>query len=262
MKINANGINIHYTVQGEGPWVVLSHSLACDSRMWENEVRALSKRYKVLALDTRGHGGSDAPAGEYSLDTLAADVKAVFDALGVKDAHWIGLSMGGIIAQVAALNYPGLFKSLVLADTTSAYPPAGAQLWKDRIATVSSKGIGVIVQGTLERWFTEPFRKANPQMMDQVGSWIAATPDNGYCGCAYALSTLNATPRLAEIKVPTLVIVGAQDGGTPPAMARIIHAGIAGSELVEIPSAAHLSNMEQPQAFLAAVENFYRRIGV
>jgi 3-oxoadipate enol-lactonase len=94
-----------------------------------------------------------------------------------------------------------------------------------------------------------------------VGSWIAGTPANGYCGCAHALSTLNATPRLAEIKVPTLVIVGAQDGGTPPAMARIIHEGIAGSELVEIPDAAHLSNMEQPQMFLAAVENFYRRIG-
>ena len=190
MKINANGINIHYTVQGEGPWVVMSHSLACDSRMWEAEIAALSKNYKVLAIDTRGHGGSEAPGGEYSLDTLAADVKGVFDALGVKDAHWIGLSMGGIIAQVAALNYPGIFKSMVLADTTSGYPPAATQTWKDRIAMVREKGIGVIVQGTLDRWFTEPFRKANPQVMDKVGAWIAGTPANGYCGCAHALSTL------------------------------------------------------------------------
>jgi 3-oxoadipate enol-lactonase len=261
MKTNANGINIQYTIEGEGPWVVMSHSLACDSRMWQAEAKALARRYKVLCIDTRGHGGSDAPAGEYTLDTLADDVKALFDKLGVKDAHWIGLSMGGIIAQVAALKYPGIFKSMVLADTTSGYPPAGVQGWKDRIATVREKGMGPMVQGTLERWFTEPFRKANPQVTDMVGSWIAGTPPQGYCGCAHALSTLNSTPRLGEIKVPTLVICGEQDGGTPPAMAKIIHEGIAGSELVIIPNAAHLSNMEQPQAFLGSVENFYRRIG-
>jgi len=262
MKVHANGIQINYTVQGEGPWLVLSHSLACDSRMWEAEVAALSRRFKVLNVDTRGHGGSDAPPGDYTLDMLAADTKALFDALGVKDAHWIGLSMGGIIAQVCALNYPGMFKSMVLADTTSGYPPAAAAVWDERIATVRAKGMSAIVPGTLERWFTEPFRRAHPEVADKVGGWIAATPVNGYCGCGKALPTLNATPRLGEIKVPTLVICGEEDSGTPPAMARAIHAGIAGSELVMIPQAAHLSNMEQPAAFLAAVEKFYKRIGV
>ena len=261
MKVSANGIQINYTVQGEGPWVVLSHSLACDSRMWENEIKALSKRYKVVGLDTRGHGGSDAPDGPYTLDMLAADTKGVFDALGIKNPHWIGLSMGGIIAQVVELNYPGTFKSMVLADTTSGYPAAAVGMWADRVKLVREKGVGAIVQGTLERWFTEPYRKAHPEVIDKVGSWIAATPANGFCGCGAALPTLAATPRLGEIKTPTLVICGEQDMGTPPAMAQTLHAGIAGSELVMIPNAAHLSNMEQPAAFLAAVEKFYARIG-
>ena len=262
MKVNANGIQINYTVTGEGPWLALSHSLACDSRMWEAEVKALSKRFKVLCIDTRGHGGTDAPDGDYTLDMLAADTKALFDALGVKDPHWIGLSMGGIIAQVVELNYPGTFKSMVLADTSSGYGPAAATAWGERIAAVRAKGIAAIVPGTLERWFTEPFRKAHPEVMDKVGGWIAQTPVNGYCGCGAALPKLDATPRLGEIKVPTLVICGEQDMGTPPAMARIIHEGIKGSELVMIPEAAHLSNMEQPAKFLAAVEGFHRRIGV
>lgn len=261
MKVNVNGININYTVQGEGPWVVMSHSLACDSRMWENEVKALSKRYKVLTLDTRGHGGTDAPAGDYTLDQLADDIKGAFDALGVKDAHWIGLSMGGIIAQVAALKYPGIFKSMVLADTTSGYAPNAAATWAERVANVRAKGINAIVQGTLERWFTEPFRKAHPEVVDKVGGWIAQTPANGFCGCAAALPKINTTARLKEIKVPVLVICGEQDGGTPPAMAHAIHDNLPGSELVMIPEAAHLSNMEQPAAFLAAIEKFYQRIG-
>ncbi|HEX4330234.1 MAG TPA: alpha/beta fold hydrolase [Burkholderiales bacterium] len=261
MKVNVNGININYSVQGEGPWVVMSHSLACDSRMWENEIKALSKRYKVLALDTRGHGGTDAPAGDYTLDTLADDIKGAFDALGVKDPHWIGLSMGGIIAQFAALKYPGIFKSMVLADTTSGYAPNAAALWAERIANVRAKGVGAIVQGTLERWFTEPFRKSHPEVIDKVGGWIAQTPANGFCGCAAALPTINVTARLQELKVPTLVICGEQDMGTPPAMAQAIHQNLPGAELVMIPNAAHLSNMEQPAAFLAAVEKFYSRIG-
>jgi 3-oxoadipate enol-lactonase len=262
MKASANGIEIHYTVQGSGPWLVMSHSLACDSRMWEAEAKALSARFKVLCVDTRGHGGTSAPAGDYTLDLLAADTKALFDVLGVKKPHWIGLSMGGMIAQIVELNYPGTFASMVLADTSSGYGAAAAAAWDERIAAVRAKGIGAIVQGTLERWFTEPFRKSHPEVVDKVGGWIAQTPVNGYCGCGKALPKLNATPRLGEIKVPTLVICGEQDMGTPPAMAQVIHAGIQDSELVLIPQAAHLSNMEQPAQFLGAVEKFYRRIGV
>jgi 3-oxoadipate enol-lactonase len=248
MKASINGIDIHYTIEGEGPWVVMSHSLACDSRMWEPQIKALSKKYKVLAIDTRGHGGSSAPAGDYTLDMLADDVKGLFDQLGVKDANWIGLSMGGIIGQATALKYPGIFKSMVLADTTSGYSPEGVKMWSERVTNVRAKGVGIVVQGTLERWFTEPYRNAHPDVIATVG--------------ASALATTATTARLGEIKTPTLVICGEQDGGTPPSMAKIIHEGIKGSEYVLLPEAAHLSNMEQPEKFTAAVEAFYKRIGV
>src|SRR5262245_62468255 len=128
MKTRANGIDIHYTIDGAGgPWLTMSHSLACDSRMWEEQVAVLSKRFKVLRFDTRGHGQSDAPKDEYTLDLLADDAAAVLAAAGVKEAHWIGISMGAMIGQTLALKKPALLQSLVLADTTSRNPP---EVWR------------------------------------------------------------------------------------------------------------------------------------
>ncbi|MGH8619138.1 MAG: 3-oxoadipate enol-lactonase [Burkholderiales bacterium] len=256
MKIKTNGIDTWYDVTGTGPWLVLSHSLACNSHMWDPQMAELTQRYKVLRYDTRGHGQSGAPAGAYTLDQLADDAKALFDALGVKDPHWCGLSMGGMIGQTLALKYPGVAKSLVLADTTSRYPAEAVPLWMDRIRTAQEKGMGALVEGTLGRWFTDPYRAAHPDVMKLVGGWIAATPVDGYAGCCHALPQINVTDRLKEIKVPALVIVGEQDMGTPPAMARAIHEALPGSRLVLIPSAAHLSNMEQPAAFTKALLDF------
>ena len=256
MKIKTNGIETYYDVTGAGPWLVLSHSLACNSSMWDPQMVELAKRFKVLRYDTRGHGQSEAPAGAYTLDQLADDAQALFDALGVNDPHWCGLSMGGMIGQTLALKYPGVAKSLVLADTTSRYAPEAAAQWADRIRMAQEKGMGALVDGTLGRWFTDPYRAAHPDVMTTVGGWIAATPVAGFTGCCQALPKINCTDRLQEIKAPALVIVGEQDMGTPPAMARAIHAALPGSKLVVIPSAAHLSNMEQPAAFTKALLDF------
>jgi len=119
MKTKANGINVYYELHGKeaAPWLVLSHSLACSVRMWDEQIAAFKDRYRILAYDTRGHGASDAPAGAYSLDMLAEDAKALLDAVGVKRCHWAGLSMGGMIGQTFALKYPGVFQTLTLADT-------------------------------------------------------------------------------------------------------------------------------------------------
>jgi 3-oxoadipate enol-lactonase len=259
MKIRTNGIDTHYVVEGEGPWLVLSHSLACNLSMWDPQVQACAQKYKVLRYDTRGHGQSGAPAGAYTLEQLADDAKALFDALGIQSCHWVGLSMGGMIGQTFALKYPGVFRTMTLADTTSRYPPEAKPLWDGRIKTATEQGMEPLVQSTLERWFTEPYRKANPQVMALVGGWIRATPVTGYAGCCAALPRIDVTSRLKQIPTPTLVIVGEQDGGTPPAMARDIHQNKPGSELVIIPSAAHISNMEQPQAFNAALCGFLDR---
>ena len=261
MKIKSNGIEINYIVEGEGPWLTLSHSLACDLHMWDEEAKRLSGKYKVLRFDTRGHGKSGAPGGPYSLEMLADDLHGLFGALGVKSTHFCGLSMGGMIGQTYALKYPGMFSSIVLCDTTSRYPAEGWTLWKSRIETAETKGMEPLVAGTLERWFTEPFRKAHPDVIAKVGAMIRNTPVPGYAGCCHAIPKINVTDRLAEIRCPALVIVGKDDPGTPVAMAEEIHNAMPGSELVVIPSAAHLSNMEQPDAFNQALADFLAKPG-
>jgi len=260
VKVRANGIDLHYTVEGAGPWLVMSHSLACDSAMWDEQAALLAKRFKVVRFDTRGHGRSDAPPGAYSLDLLADDAKDLLDTLGARTVHWVGLSMGGMIGQTFALKYPGIFQSLVLADTTSYYPPELAPLWADRIKTAQAQGMEPLVEPTLGRWFTEPFRKSRPERVQPIADVIRATPVAGYVGCCSAIPKINVTARLKEITCPALVIVGEQDPGTPVAMAKTIQENLPGAELVVIPSAAHLANIEQPGAFNHALTRFYERI--
>ena len=257
MKITANGIDINYTIEGEGPWVTMSHSLACDLHMWDEEAKRLSKRYKVLRFDTRGHGKSSAPAGAYTLELLAEDLHGLLQALGVKATHYVGLSMGGMIGQTYALKYPGVFRSLALCDTSSRYPVA----LEDRIKTVETQGMEPMVAPTLVRWLTEPFRKTRPDVVEKVANTIRATPALGYIGCCHAIPKIDLTARLKEIRCPTMVIVGKDDAGTPVAMAEEIHHAMPGSKLVIIPDAGHLSNLEQPNAFNQALGDFVDSVG-
>jgi len=259
MKIKVNGINVNYEIAGSGPWVTLSHSLACSLGMWDEQMDALTAKYKVLRYDTRGHGATDAPPGPYTLEQMADDAHAMLAALGIERTHWVGLSMGGMIGQTFALKYPNVFDSLVLADTTSRYPPAAGGIWADRVKAVTDKGMAAVVDGTLARWFTEPFRQSQPAIMKRVADYIRTTPVAGYVGSCQAIPKIDLTDRLGEIRCPTLIIVGEQDAGTPVALARDIHAAMPGSELVIIPSASHLSNVEQPQAFNAALLGFLQR---
>lgn len=261
MKISANGIDINYTIEGEGPWLTMSHSLACNLHMWDEEARRLSQRYKVLRYDTRGHGKSGAPAGAYTLELLADDLHALLQALGVQSTHFVGLSMGGMIGQAYALKYPGMFRSLALCDTTSSYPAAAAGMWAERIKTVESLGMEAVVESTLARWFTEPYRKAHPETVEKVAAMIRSTPATGFVGCSHAIRQINFTARLAQIRCPALVIVGKDDPGTPVAMAEEIHQALPNSQLVVIPSAAHLSNLEQPDAFNQALSGFLDQAG-
>lgn len=256
MKIKTNGIETHYVIEGEGPWLVMSHSLACNLSMWDEQAKLLSGKFKVLRYDTRGHGASSAPPGPYTLDELADDAKALLDALGIRRAHWIGLSMGGMIAETFALKYPGVFQSMILADTTSRRPPNAEQMWGERVKLAQDKGMDALVEGTLGRWFTEPYRQARKDVMERIGQDIRTTPVAGFVGCCQAISKIDVLDRLKEIDCPALVIVGEQDHGTPPEMARQIHANLRGSTLVVIPSAAHLSNVEQPQTFNTAMTSF------
>jgi 3-oxoadipate enol-lactonase len=261
MKIRTNDIETNYTIEGEGPWLTMSHSLACNLSMWDEQAKLLAGKFKVLRYDTRGHGRSGAPPGPYTLEQLADDAKALFDALGIRCTHWIGLSMGGMIGQTFAIKYPGVFQSMVLADTSGQYPATAAPMWADRVKTVREKGMEGVREGTLGRWFTEPYRNANKAVIDRIGQGILNTPVEGFAGCCDAISKVDVLNGLKAVECPTLVIVGEQDQGTPPEMARQIQAHIRGSELVVIPSAAHISNIEQPEAFNKAVLSFLERVG-
>lgn len=261
MKLTANGITTNYTLDGPAaaPVVTLSHSLATDLTMWDPQMADLTARYRVLRYDTRGHGGSDAPAGAYTLSQLAADARALLAALGIARTHWVGLSMGGMIGQTVALEAPPLLASLSLCDTMSRVPVEARPLWSERIATAETKGMEPLVEPTIGRWFTAPFVQAQPAVVDRVRAMIRATPPAGYAGCCHAISTLDLTDRLGAIARPTLVVVGEQDQGTPVAASRVMQERIAGSELVIIPSASHLSNIEQPALFTRALVDFLAR---
>ncbi|HWQ39557.1 MAG TPA: 3-oxoadipate enol-lactonase [Burkholderiales bacterium] len=257
MKASIDGIRINYEIEGSnGPWVTFSHSLACNLRMWDEQAAMLRDRYRVLRFDTRGHGDSDAPEGAYTLDQLAADLKGLLDALGIRETHFVGLSMGGMIGMTFALKYPGVFRTLVLCDTASRIAPEAQPVWDGRIKTAREQGMEPLVQPTLERWFTEPFRKLRPDVMKRVGDMIRSTPVAGYIGCCYAIPRIDLTGKLGAVRCPVLVVVGEHDVGTPPAMSEAIHDAIPGSELVVLKNASHLSNLEQSEEFNTVLDRF------
>jgi len=260
MKLTANGIGIHYTIEGEGPVVTLSHSLGCSLSMWDDQVRALKGRYRVLRFDTRGHGQTSAPPGPYTLEQQVEDVHGLLTGLGIRETHFVGLSLGGMIGQLFALKYPEVVRSLVLCDTTSRFPADVGPVWEERIRTVEAKGMEAMVEPTLQRWFTAPFRERRPEVMDRVRAMLRATPPQGYTGCCHAIPKINTTDRLREVRCPALVIVGEEDPGTPVEMARAIYAALPSAELVILRSASHLSNMEQPEEFNRVLLGFLDKV--
>ena len=257
-SIEANGITINYKIEGSGPWVTLSHSLTCDLTMWDALAVALAPTFTVLRYDTRGHGGTSVPEGAYSFDQLTADLTGLLDTLEIARTHFVGLSMGGMIGQLFALAAPQRLERLVIANSTSRIPPEAGPLWDERIAIVRAQGCAGVVEGTLGRWFTPGFRSAQPLEAARIAKLIADTPAAGYIGCAGAIRALDITARIGAIRAPTLVIAGADDPGTPPAMSEVIASTIPGARLEIIPSASHLSCIEQPETFNRLVASFLK----
>ena len=250
MLINANGIQMNYELSGkkDAPLVILSHSLGSSLVMWNPQMKALEPQFQVLRYDIRGHGKSEVPAGPYNLELLGEDAVALLDVLEIEKVHWVGLSMGGMIGQSVALNHPKRLKSLALCDTGAVIAPEAQPIWQERIDAVSEKGVESQLEATMERWFTQSFLKQNPPMLGIIRKEFLATPAQGYIGCIEAIRKLNYLDRLSAIKIPTLVMVGEDDPGTPVAASEAIHQRIPNSRMVIIPSARHLSNVEQPEA--------------
>ncbi len=262
MLVKANGIQMNYELSGKkaSPVLMLSHSLGSSLLMWNPQMKALEAHFQVLRYDIRGHGKSEAPPGAYTLELLAEDAVALLDMLEIEKVHWVGLSMGGMIGLSVALNYPKRLRSLALCDTMAVVPQEAQPIWQERIDAVSEKGVASQLEATMERWFTPSYLKSNPHMLGIIRKEFLSTPAEGYLGCIYAIRRLNYLERLYEIRIPTLIMVGEDDPGTPVSASEAMHQRIPNSKLVIIPGARHLSNVEQSETFNAHLLAFLKSL--
>lgn len=260
MKVKANGAELAYRIEGrEGaPWLTFSNSLATNMAMWDDQVAALKDDFRILRYDKRGHGDSAAPArGDIAIETLVADLIALWDHLGIRRSHFAGLSIGGMTGFGLGLHHPDRVASLALCCTRADSPPAYNAAWPGRVAIAEKAGMAALVDSTLERWFTPGCRARDTAAMAKMGKMISSTSVTGYCGCAWALQNLPYLDRLGAIRVPTLMIGGSDDillDGT-----RDAHRRISGSLYYEIGPAGHIANVEQPALFTAGLKCWLAR---
>lgn len=249
---------LHFVKQGQGPLVVLSHALGCDLTMWDGVAAALQDRYTVLRYDHRGHGRSPAAAGAYTIDDLADDAAGLMRAHATDPVHFVGLSLGGMTAQALGARHPSLVRSLSIANSTSHYGDAARAMWQTRIDTVQAQGVAPIAEGAMQRWFTPEFRADANGGSDRVAALRAvleATAPASYAAACAAVMHIDLDAGNAHITCPTLVIGGSRDEATPPAMSQAIAQNIGGAQLRSL-DAAHLSAVEQPEAFARLLIDF------
>jgi 3-oxoadipate enol-lactonase len=244
---------IYYDLNGpeNAPVLCITHSLSWDSGMWAEQMPAvLGAGYRVLRVDMRGHGGSDPVDGDYTMDQLAQDVATVVHGLGIDKVHYIGLSIGGMIGQALAISHGLILKSMMLCDTLPATPPGAKETWAPRVIAVKkANSLTKIADGTMERWFTDAFKGRNPGRWKQIRDTIVGTTAQGFLGCAAAIQNFDFLAALPKLQVPTLVVCGADDQGTPPAGNKRIAELVPGGRYEEIADARHLPNVERADAF-------------
>jgi 3-oxoadipate enol-lactonase len=258
MRIKANGIQMNYELTGKDDEavVIFSHSLGCSLAMWDPQIDSLEPHFRILRYDTRGHGLSQASVGAYTLELLGQDAIALLDALDIDAVHWVGLSMGGMIGQYVALNHADRLRSLILCDTSAAIPEEAQPLWQERIDAARDKGMEALIEAVMERWLSPSFIGGDSVMVAQIRKQFLATSVDGYVGCSEAIRKHNCLDQLANINIPTLIVVGEDDPGTPVAASKAMHERIPNSKLIVMPSARHLSNVEQPKLFNSALLDF------
>jgi 3-oxoadipate enol-lactonase len=252
---NVNGARIHYRLDGrpEAPVLVLSNSLGADLFMWEPQLGAFTRHFRVLRYDTRGHGASEVTPGDYTLDLLGLDVVGLLDQLGIKRASFCGLSMGGLIGMWLGLRVPDRMEKLVLCNTGACI--GFADTWNARINAVRKGGLAAISNAALERWFTSAFRERAPGAVDRFKQVFLKTSPEGYVANCAAIRDADLRDEIAGIRAPTLVVTGSHDLATPPAGARFMAERIPGAKYLELDS-AHISNVEVAARFTEEVLKF------
>lgn len=251
--IRGEPFNIRIDGPEDAPALLLSNSLGTNLSMWEPQIPEWSRHFRVIRYDSRGHGQSVAGDTAFSIAQLGRDALAILDHLGIERAHWCGLSKGGMVGQWVATHARERFDRIVLANTAARMGPP--DLWNGRIRTVRSQGMAGLVQPTLERWFSAGFRESRPDIVARVSGMLETTPAIGYATCCAAIRDMDQRWAIRGIANPVLVIIGAVDPATPPAAGHLIADAIPGARRLEL-DAAHLSNLEQPEAFTRAVLDF------
>lgn len=251
-----NGITVHYTDQGnpDGATVVFSNSLGTDLRLWDQLMPLLPKSLRLIRYDTRGHGLTSAPDGDYFMGDLVADAAALLDHLKVKDCVFVGLSIGGMIAQGLAAERIELVRAMVLSNTSAKIGTTA--MWQDRMEAVRKGGIEALEAATLERWLSARWQRENPQELAGWRHMLCRTPVNGYLGCSAAISETDLFESTARLTLPTLAIAGTEDGSTPPDLVRETADLIKGSKFQLIRGAGHLPCVEQPEEYAAILTTF------
>jgi 3-oxoadipate enol-lactonase len=258
MKVQLNGVEIAYTDQGKGTPILLIHGYPLSKAMWDPQAKSLSQNFRVITLDLRGHGESEAPLWLYTMDIFADDIRALLDHLSIDQVVLAGFSMGGYIALAFYRRYKNRVKALVLADTRAqADSPEGKQGRFKAAQTAHQQGAGAIADVMIPKLLTPQSLQSRPDLVQNIRKIMTSTPVAGIVGDLMAMAERpDSVPLLSEIACPTLFLVGEQDSLTPPAEAKLMAEKIKKAQLEIIPAAGHLSNLEQPDHFNRAVRRF------
>ena len=252
-------VRLHYRIDGPADCapVVFAHSLGTDMRLWDPIMPLLPAGLRILRYDKRGHGLSTCPPAPYAMGALVSDAEKLMDMHGFKDALFVGLSIGGLIAQGLAVKRLDLIRAMVLSNTAAKI--GTKQIWDDRIADVMSGGIESLADAVMERWFAKAFL-ATPDL-ELWRNMLSRQEDAGYAGCSAAISGSDFLATTATLRLPTLGIAGSEDGSTPPDLVRETVNLIPGSQFHLIRRAGHLPCVEQPQEFARVITDFMRTTG-
>ena len=252
-------IRLHYRIDGpeDGAPVVFANSLGTDMRLWDPILSLLPQEYRYIRFDKRGHGLSTCPLAPYTMGALVTDTERLLDQLGVRDCVFVGLSVGGMIAQGLAVKRLDLVRAMVLSNTGAKI--GNRAMWDERIDAVRKGGIESLADAVMERWFSKAFR-ATPEL-ELWRNMLTRQEDQGYMGCSAAISHTDFYATTASLRLPTLGIAGSEDGATPPDLVRETVNLIPGSQFHLIRNAGHLPCVEKPEEYAQVLTDFLRKVG-
>lgn len=259
--VRLNGIDIAHLVEGDGaptrPWLCFAHALGLDHTMWDAQATAFGRACNLLRYDLRGHGRTEAPAGDYTLEQMADDLRGLLDHLSIRRCHFVGLSLGAMVGQLAAARWPLRFASLTLAGAACRFSPQMQPMWASRVTAARSPlGMNAVVDASVSSWFTAAFFATRAAEISRFVQVLRRTPVAGYAGAVAAMSRADLTTRLSALACPVLVLLGEDDRVTPLAFAEEILMHVPQARLQRIVGASHLSNVEQVADFNAALRSF------